>query len=196
MNTFYISNVDFYWIFGEISFKMSTGLNPLWLFMVRIRVKGGGLSPQEPTITAQIFYYFDQSTGYTIRGSNPGRGKRFFSSTKKVQIGSEASQSHIQWMLAFFPRVKRDGAWSWQQHLYLVQRLRMSGYILTLPYTPSWRVQGQVDLLLSQPCHVTHSTIVIAYDRPRLLSNTVFHSFTSIIYVRICRQFLTNSMSF
>jgi hypothetical protein len=47
--------------------------------------------------------------GWTIRGSIPGRGKRFFFSSKTSRPALGLTQSHVQWMAEFFPGDKAAG---------------------------------------------------------------------------------------
>jgi len=48
-----------------------------------------------------------------IQGSNPGGGKRFFSSPKHVEGLQGPTQPPIRWVLGFFPRSKAARVWCW-----------------------------------------------------------------------------------
>ena len=47
--------------------------------------------------------------GWTVQGLNPGKGKRFLSSSNTSRPTLGPTQPPIRWMLVFFPRVKQLG---------------------------------------------------------------------------------------
>jgi hypothetical protein len=76
--------------------------------------------------------------GWTIRGSNPGMGEKFFSSPDSVY-----------WVAGFFPGVKQPGLHV--EQLHLVPRVKMSGITPLLPkYMPSRRGQAQLQASCTQ----------------------------------------------
>ena len=79
--------------------------------------------------------YSDYATGWTIRDSNPGRGR--FSETSRPALGPETPP--IQWVLGLFPRETSSRGSKLTTHPHLVPTLKMCGAKPRLPYTPSLR---------------------------------------------------------
>jgi hypothetical protein len=79
--------------------------------------------------------YTDWATGRTIRGSNPCRVRRLFSSRSCPDRLCEITQPPAECIPA--------DAWRWPITIYC---WRMTGAILLLPYTPSLGGQGQLSL--------------------------------------------------
>jgi hypothetical protein len=48
----------------------------------------------------------DNATGWTVQGSNPGRGRRFFSSLKTPGLVLGQTQFSIHWLPELFPADK------------------------------------------------------------------------------------------
>jgi len=79
----------------------------------------------------------ENAAGWTVRGSKPVRGKRFFSYRKRSRFSPLFSAYE-----GSFPEAKQSG-----REVKHPPRLRMSGVIPLLPpYMPSWRGQGQLYL--------------------------------------------------
>ena len=74
----------------------------------------------------------DYATGWTVWGSNPGRGKIFFSSPK-VHALSGSPHPCIQWLPGFFLGGKVAGGLTLTTHLHLAPTLRMSRAVRPLP---------------------------------------------------------------
>ena len=53
---------------------------------------------------AQLNRFNDLATGWTVRGSNPGRGRKF------ISFHNAQTQPSTQWLLGFFPGGKAAGA--------------------------------------------------------------------------------------
>jgi hypothetical protein len=71
--------------------------------------------------------------GWTVRGSNSGRGKRFFYSPKSPRPAVGPIQPPIQWDTAVCFGGQRGRSVKLTTHLHLVPRLRKSGVISLLP---------------------------------------------------------------
>jgi len=47
--------------------------------------------------------------GWTVQNSNLRNGKKFFSSPETCRLALGPTQSHVEWVLGFFPGVKQQG---------------------------------------------------------------------------------------
>jgi len=77
--------------------------------------------------------YSDQSTDWTVRASNPDRGKIFFLIQKPSRSTMGARQASCLMGTGVLPGGKATGAWKLTAHLQLVLILRMGGAVPPLP---------------------------------------------------------------
>ena len=109
----------------------------------------------------------DWATGWTVRASNPGRSKRFFSSPETSRMELGPTQPPTRWAPAFLP------GWSVELTTLLrpVPRLRMTGAIPLHPlYTyMTWTGTFSLSFFLNF-CFLLFFVLFIPHFCPCLLS--------------------------
>jgi hypothetical protein len=115
-----------YWLFGStyrfplqgsryarillgLRFSASSQSNTNLLFPVIMPVT----LHTKPIVPTRLFPLVGLGTGGTIRGSNPGRGRRFFSSLKPYRPALGPTQTAFQWVPGLLRGGKAAGAWCW-----------------------------------------------------------------------------------
>jgi hypothetical protein len=124
----------------------------LTTFMCRLSWNLGALTSWNPNglsrpVMGLLYLALLCFMGWMFMGSNPGRGKRFFSSPKRPdQLWVPSSLLFNEYRDSFsgLRRLEREVDHS---PLFSVEVKYKWSYISTPPYMPSWRGQGQLYLL-------------------------------------------------
>ena len=133
--------------------------------------------------------YSNIATGYTIQGSNPGRGKTFFlSNTLRPVLGP--IQPPIQWVQGLLYRRWSDRGVKLTVHLHLLLGLGMKGAIPPVPLCALMECTGS-----TVPFHLYISRLVRPVKLDRVFTSIYSSSAFVIIRILIIWHLITSPMA-